>query len=139
MGSIRRYLQYIRYIIIFTLHRPVYRQFSNQTTRMSIAVMKICNMSTAGTQTIYRILVESTNLTGHGFYCHGMIIVSSHTSYRRDQWYWVVLGSYGSDPSLTPRLNPNCLVELGFKSYMWHTIRGLSLRTSVVTFISARL
>ena len=96
-------------------------------------------MSTAGTQTIYRILVESTNLTGHGFYCHGMIIVSSHTSYRRDQWYWVVLGSYGSDPSLNPRLNPNCLVELGFKSYMWHAIRGLSLRTSVVTFISARL
>ena len=53
--------------------------------------------------------------------------------------HWVVLGSYGSDSSLNPSLNPNCPVELGFMSSGWHVIRGLTLKTSVATFISARL
>ena len=42
--------------------------------------------------------------------------------------HWVVLGSYGSDSSLNPSLNPNCPVELGFKSYMWHISRVYHLK-----------
>ena len=48
------------------------------------------------------------------------------------------MGSYGFDLSLNPSLNPNCVVELGFKSSMLHTISGLWLTISFLPFISAR-